>query len=134
MQAPGIYAPYQPRFEWNLWFASLGEWRGYPWVVNAELRLLAGSPQVLRLFARDPFDGQPPAYVRVVKWQYWFTTPEEKRRTSAWWRRQERGRTAVACTRSGPRPSPLPMVWQEAHRVLNRYSPLPAGGTATGFA
>ena len=22
--APGIYAPYQPRFEWNLWFASLG--------------------------------------------------------------------------------------------------------------
>ena len=91
MQAPGIYAPYQPRFEWNLWFASLGEWREYAWVVNAELRLLAGSPQVLRLFARDPFDGQPPAYIRVVKWQYWFTTPEEKRRTSAWWRRQERG-------------------------------------------
>ena len=26
-KAPGIYAPYQPRFEWNLWFASLGEWR-----------------------------------------------------------------------------------------------------------
>ena len=25
--APGIYAPYQPRFDWNLWFASLGDWR-----------------------------------------------------------------------------------------------------------
>jgi hypothetical protein len=25
--APGLYAPYQPRFDWNLWFASLGEWR-----------------------------------------------------------------------------------------------------------
>ena len=24
---PGIYAPYQPRFDWNLWFASLGSWR-----------------------------------------------------------------------------------------------------------
>src|SRR5437899_3269007 len=71
--APGIYAPYQPRFEWNLWFASLGEWRQYPWVVNGELRLLAGSPQVLPLFARDPFDGQPPDYVRVVKWQSWVT-------------------------------------------------------------
>src|SRR6266478_631588 len=23
---PGIYAPYQPRFDWNLWFASLGSW------------------------------------------------------------------------------------------------------------
>jgi Lipase maturation factor len=24
---PRIYAPYQPRFDWNLWFASLGPWR-----------------------------------------------------------------------------------------------------------
>ena len=23
-QPPRIYAPYQPRFDWNLWFASLG--------------------------------------------------------------------------------------------------------------
>ncbi len=29
--APRIYAPYQPRFDWNLWFASLGSWREYPW-------------------------------------------------------------------------------------------------------
>ncbi len=29
-KAPGIYAPYQPRFDWNLWFASLGSWREYP--------------------------------------------------------------------------------------------------------
>ena len=26
-EAPRIYAPYQPRFDWNLWFASLGDWR-----------------------------------------------------------------------------------------------------------
>ncbi|HZR07984.1 MAG TPA: lipase maturation factor family protein [Myxococcales bacterium] len=91
MQAPGIYAPYQPRFEWNLWFASLGHWRANPWVVRTELRLLEGSPPVLRLFASDPFAGEPPAYVRAVKWQYWFTTPEEKRATGAWWRREERG-------------------------------------------
>ncbi len=91
MQAPGIYAPYQPRFEWNLWFASLGEWRAYPWVVRTELRLLQGSPPVLRLFARDPFAGEAPAYVRAVKWQYWFTTPADKRATGAWWRRKELG-------------------------------------------
>ena len=90
MQAPGIYAPYQPRFEWNLWFASLGEWRAYPWVVRAELRLLEGSPAVLRLFAGDPFANDPPSWVRAVKWQYWFTTPEEKRATNAWWKREER--------------------------------------------
>jgi hypothetical protein len=89
--SPGIYAPYQPRFEWNLWFASLGEWREYPWVLRTELRLLEGSPAVLHLFARDPFPGGPPSWVRAVRWQYWFTTPEEKRATGAFWRREERG-------------------------------------------
>jgi lipase maturation factor 1 len=91
MQAPGIYAPYQPRFEWNLWFASLGEWRAYPWVLRTELRLLEGSPAVLRLFAQDPFRNDPPSRVRAVRWQYWFTTPEEKRATGAWWKRKELG-------------------------------------------
>ena len=62
MKAPGIYAPYQPRFEWNLWFASLGEWRRYPWVLRTEMRLLEGSPAVLHLFAKDPFPDGPPAY------------------------------------------------------------------------
>jgi hypothetical protein len=97
--APGIYAPYQPRFEWNLWFAALGDWRAYPWVVRAEIRLLEGSAPVLRLFAGDPFQGRPPEYVRAVKWQYWFTTPEEKRRTGAWWRREDRGLYAPALHR-----------------------------------
>src|SRR5467141_1790752 len=27
---PRIYAPYQPRFDWNLWFASLSSWRQEP--------------------------------------------------------------------------------------------------------
>ena len=27
---PRIYAPYQPRFDWNLWFASLTSWREAP--------------------------------------------------------------------------------------------------------
>ncbi len=37
---PGIYAPYQPRFDWNLWFASLGPWQDYRFVVWTEERLL----------------------------------------------------------------------------------------------
>ena len=46
-KAPGIYAPYQPRFEWDLWFASLGNWRDYPWVVQTEARLLQNEPDVI---------------------------------------------------------------------------------------
>ena len=90
-ERPGFYAPYQPRFDWNLWFASLGPWRQSPWVVLAEERLLEGSPSVLKLFERDPFGGKPPSMVRTVLWQYWFTDIETKRETGAWWRRQELG-------------------------------------------
>jgi hypothetical protein len=96
--APGIYAPYQPRFEWNLWFASLGSWRSYPWVVRTEARLLEASPEVLTLFARNPFP-KPPKFVRAIQWQYWFTDPATKRSTGAWWRREALGLYCPLLTR-----------------------------------
>ncbi len=85
-EAPGIYAPYQPRFEWNLWFASLG-WSSEEWVIETELRLMQREPSVLALFRDDPLHGQAPLRIRAIKWQYWFTTMDEHRRTGAWWRR-----------------------------------------------
>ena len=87
-QPPGIYAPYQPRFDWNLWFASLGPWREYPIVPSTELRLLANDKDVLALFAGNPFSQEAPRQVRAVLWQYWFTTLAEKRATGMWWRRE----------------------------------------------
>jgi lipase maturation factor 1 len=87
-QPPGIYAPYQPRFDWNLWFASLGSWREYPIVPNTELRLITNDKDVLQLFAGNPFAQQVPRYIRVLLWQYWFTSMPEKRSTGMWWRRQ----------------------------------------------
>ena len=87
-KAPGIYAPYQPRFDWNLWFASLGDWRENPIVPSTEERLLFGSHDVLQLFAGNPFPDAPPKQVRAVLWQYWFTSIAEKRSTGMWWRRQ----------------------------------------------
>jgi lipase maturation factor 1 len=88
---PKIYAPYQPRLDWNLWFASLGSWREYPFVVNTEIRLLTGDRDVLSLFAGNPFPHAPPTEIRAVLWQYWFTTMSEKRATGNWWRRQSLG-------------------------------------------
>jgi hypothetical protein len=85
---PGIYAPYQPRFDWNLWFASLGAWRDYPIVLSTEVRLLSNEKDVLALFANNPFPHHPPRQVRAVIWQYWFTTVSEKRTQGLWWRRQ----------------------------------------------
>jgi hypothetical protein len=87
-ERPGIYAPYQPRFDWNLWFASLGPWQESPWVVSAQMRLVEGSPSVLRLFSSDPFKGSPPPLVRTVLYRYWFTDEATKRATGSWWRRE----------------------------------------------
>jgi hypothetical protein len=98
-QPPGIYAPYQPRFDWNLWFASLGSWREYPIVINTEVRLLSTDPDVLALFAGNPFPQEPPRQVRAVLWQYWFTTAAEKSKTGLWWRREFRGLYAPTLTR-----------------------------------
>jgi hypothetical protein len=90
-KAPGIYAPYQPRFDWNLWFASLGPWRADPIVLYTEEHLLAGDQDVLLLFAGNPFPKAPPHQVRAVLWQYWFTTMAQKRSQRLWWRREQLG-------------------------------------------
>ena len=100
-EPPRIYAPYQPRFDWNLWFASLGSWREYPLVPNTAVLLLSNENQdVLQLFANNPFPQGPPQQVRVLIWQYWFTSMAEKRATGMWWRRHLLGRYAPTLERT----------------------------------
>ena len=97
--APGLYAPYQPRFDWNLWFASLGSWSEYPIVPRTEESLLTNDPDVLQLFTGNPFLAAPPRYVRAVLWQYWFTSLAQKHNTGQWWRRQLLGTYAPTIER-----------------------------------
>ena len=97
-EAPRIYAPYQPRFDWNLWFASLGDWHDNDMVPLTEERLLAGDADVLALFRANPFPEGSPRYVRAVLWQYWFTSIDEKRKTGDWWRREYLGLYAPELT------------------------------------
>jgi len=99
-EAPRIYAPYQPRWDWNLWFASLGDWQQNDIVPIAEERLLMNDRDAVGLFRSDPFGSQAPRYVRAVLWQYWFTSVEEKRQTGNWWRRKLLGLYAPAIERA----------------------------------
>ena len=82
----------------RFWYASLGTWTDYPIVPRTEERLLTNDPDVLGLFAGNPFPSAPPKYVRAVLWQYWFSTPVEKRRQGVWWRRQLLGTYAPTLT------------------------------------
>lgn len=90
-RAPPFVAPHQPRLDWQLWFAALGGPRSNPWLSLLLDRMLEGSPQVLGLFAHDPFDGAPPKWVRARTFDYRFTTPDERAATGNWWRRTPTG-------------------------------------------
>jgi predicted DCC family thiol-disulfide oxidoreductase YuxK len=88
---PAFVAPHQPRLDWQMWFAALGSYEENPWLIQFLRRLLEGSPDVLRLVARNPFPAGPPRYLRAVVYGYQFTTPAERARTGAWWRRELKG-------------------------------------------
>ncbi len=89
-RAPPWVAPFQPRLDWQMWFAALGEPERSPWLSALILRLLQGSAPVERLFARVPFD-HPPKYMRAVLYDYRFTGLRERSLDGAWWKRELRG-------------------------------------------
>jgi hypothetical protein len=84
---PPLVAPYQPRLDWQIWFAALGTYRQNRWFVNFMVRLLQGDRAVLALLATNPFPAAPPKYVRARVFEYHFTRFGEK----GWWRREEKG-------------------------------------------
>jgi lipase maturation factor 1 len=90
-QPPHWVAPYQPRLDWQMWFAALSDYRGAPWFTNFMVRLLQGSPDVLGLLKKNPFPDAPPKYVRAELFDYSFTNFATRRATGDWWARQPRG-------------------------------------------
>ena len=90
-RAPGWAEPFQPRLDWQMWFAALGNYRENPWLLRFMERLLEGSPPVLELLDRNPFAGKPPKYIRAMVYDYRFTTFDERRQTGNWWKRELKG-------------------------------------------
>ena len=83
----GLYAPYQPRFDWNLWFASLGDWRQNQIVPLTEEKLLANDAAVLHLFRANPFPKLAAALRPRHALAILVHLNDEKHRTGNWWRR-----------------------------------------------
>jgi predicted DCC family thiol-disulfide oxidoreductase YuxK len=89
-KAPSWAAPHQPRLDWQMWFAALGDYRRNPWFVSFLERLLRNQPEVTRLLARNPFPDNPPRYVRARLYDYRFANWAEHRAAGVWWKREER--------------------------------------------
>jgi hypothetical protein len=105
---PPWVAPHQPRVDWQMWFAALGNAGSEPWFRRFVQQLLRGSPAVLRLLASDPFGGRPPKYIRAVLYQYHYASPAEHR-AGVWWTRERLGDyLPPQSLASGPVRSPPP--------------------------
>ncbi len=90
-RAPRWAAPYQPRLDWQMWFAALGSYQENPWFQHFIVRLLEASPPVLALLESDPFHGHPPRFIRASVTEFHFTDWETKRKTGDWWKREDKG-------------------------------------------
>jgi len=88
-QRPRQIAPYQPRLDWQMWFAAMGTLEQYPWTVHLVWKLLHNDPGALSLLGPNPFPQHPPHYVRAVLYRYQFVRPGAP--TDAWWRREDLG-------------------------------------------
>ena len=80
-RAPPWVAPHQPRLDWQMWFAALGEHRQNWWLWSMAARVLEASPPLLRLL--DPGHGidadRQPLAIRATLFDYHFTrSPREE--------------------------------------------------------
>jgi hypothetical protein len=84
---PGIIAPFQPRLDWQIWFAAMQPPARNLWVIHLMYQLLEGQPSAKQLLSNDPFPAEPPQRVRAELYRYRFTDPGEP----GWWHRERLG-------------------------------------------
>ena len=92
-ERPSQWTPYHLRLDWQLWFAAMRPRPGrrQRWFLSFLEALLAGDDDTRDLLKRDPFGDDPPDRVRVLRYRYRFTTPEEREETGQWWTRERVG-------------------------------------------
>ena len=70
-----IIAPYQPRIDWQIWFAAFQTPQQNPWLIHMIWKLLHNDQETLSLIAYNPFPDEPPKYIRVEFYKYEFANP-----------------------------------------------------------
>ncbi|MDA1044225.1 MAG: lipase maturation factor family protein [Verrucomicrobia bacterium] len=110
LRAPAFVAPHQPRLDWQMWFAALGDPQYVHWFPPFLKALLENRPAVIRLLDQNPFPEHPPRYVRARLFEYTFTDMKTHRETGAWWSREARGNyipiEKISLQNFEPRPGP----------------------------
>jgi len=84
---PPFVAPYQPRIDWQIWFAAMASPAEYPWTLHFVWKLLQNDRGTLALLANNPFPTAPPRYIRARLYRYHFAPIGDP----AWWKREPVG-------------------------------------------
>ncbi len=69
---PPFIAPYQPRIDWQIWFAAMQTPQQNPWLIHLIWKLLHNDESALSLLANNPFPDAPPTFIRVQFYRYTF--------------------------------------------------------------
>lgn len=93
-----VIAPYQPRIDWQIWFAAFQRPEQNPWLLHLIWKLLDNDKEALSLLANNPFADNPPKYIRVQFYRYQFTQPGDK--SNAYWSRTYIGEWLPPLSRS----------------------------------
>jgi len=68
-------APYQPRIDWQIWFAAMSDPADQPWLLHFVWMLLKNDPLATGLLAGNPFPDAPPQEIRIEYYRYKFNKP-----------------------------------------------------------
>jgi hypothetical protein len=90
-RAPPFIVPHQPRLDWMIWFVPPQPGNMRVWFERLLYRLWQNEPAVTALLEHNPFSDEKPSYLRVLVYRYYFTTPQERRQSGKWWRREYLG-------------------------------------------
>jgi len=101
MRRPCFIAPFQPRLDWQIWFAAMSRPERYPWTLHLVSKLLQDDPGTLRLLANNPFPEAPPRFIRAAYFKYEFARPGEA--GGAWWNRTYLGEWLPPLAAGDPR-------------------------------
>ena len=81
--------PHQPRLDLEMWFAALGSYSQNPWLAHLCIQLAEGNVEAYRLLSPSQYFGpsNPPQFIRIIKYKYYFTDDAERPALN-WWRRE----------------------------------------------
>src|SRR5213082_1239178 len=96
---PPFVAPYQPRIDWQIWFAAMASPAEYPWTLHFVWKLLHNDRGTLSLIANNPFPDAPPHYIRARLYRYEFAPIGDQ----AWWKRELVGEWLPVLSADNPR-------------------------------